>query len=199
MNKLENVKFHDSLGIDGPVEGSSFLVADGMLNRSVRTKSTRDWTREAYSESVARGVDEKGREIEGKEIIHFISYDPDGQLYLLESAVRIGKGYQRQEAKITVEDLTPLIPNEGGSTEDIVRELAAQLTYVGEGFAEKPAYEHREYRSSPIAPDDVLATGRGALYLSDEHREIVRQFITADPIEKKDLPDGVLTLTETLG
>jgi hypothetical protein len=195
MNKLQNVEFHDSHGPEGPVEGFSFLIVIGLPNKSVRTKSERSWPREAYHETVKRSLDKKGREIPGKDILHFISYDADSKSYLLESAVRIGKGHQRQEAKMTVDEIKAEMPDGPESMPKIVEILATRLAYTSEGFPERPVYDKPKPGNRLIDPKDVLASCPRAACLSDEHREAVRRLVAADPIEKKDLPDGVLTLT----
>jgi len=167
MDKLKIVEFHDSRGIDGPVEGSSFLVADGMFKRSVRTKSLRGWPRESYSEASKRRIDKNGKEIPGKDIIHFISYDSDNKSYLLESAVRIGKGDQRQESSMTVEEIKSELPDGPESMVKIVEILASRLAYTNEGFPEKPVY-NLEPVNQPIEPSDVLSPCRRAACLNTE-------------------------------
>lgn len=186
MKKMQKVEFHDSRAPDGATEGFSFLVADGEFTRSVRTLSKKGWPREAYHETS-----------EDTDTVHFISYDSNDKSYFLESAVRIGKGQRREEARMTVDEIRAKLSGEApDSMESIVTVLAEELDYSGEGFVERPTFELKP-GNRPIDPDDVLASGHGAVCLCDEHREIVRQFIASDPVEKKDLPEGVLTLTET--
>lgn len=199
MKKLQSAEFHDSQGPNGPVEGCSFLLVKSMPNQSVRTKSSKGWPREVYHEVVARTQDKEGKEIEGKNILHFISYDSDNKSYLLESAVQIGMGYQRQEAKMTVDEIRKSLADSPDSMAKIVEVLSANLAHTDEGFPKKPVFDKPKPSNRQIEKDDVLAPCRQAVCLSEEHREIVRNFIASDPIEKKDLPDGVLALTDPQG
>jgi len=187
MEKLENVEFHDG-GVKVPEssgDGFQFVVAKSIRSISVRTRSKEDWPRECY-----RDRDKS------KDNIHFISYEASSDSYLLETAVRIGRGYQRQEAKMTVDDIKAR--NDGSnpdSTSHIVEIMSGDLAYSKEGFAPHPELPALERSNAPLEPDDPLSKGRGARGLSEEKRALLRTMLAQDPVEKNDLPEGVLTLT----
>lgn len=184
MEKLDKVEFHTGgeVTLDSPGVGFQFITAKSVRHAVVRTRSKKGWPRECY-----RDKDKS------KDNVHFISYDSGNQVYLLETAVRIGKGYQRQEASLTVAELkVRLGDGAAGSMERIVEILSEDLAYSDEGFAPRPALE-LERSNRRLDPDDPLSKGRGAAGLSEENRAKIRALLTQDPVEKNDLPDGILT------
>jgi hypothetical protein len=184
MEKLENIEFHTGgdVPLNSPGVGFQFLMARSARHAAVRTRSKKAWPREGY-----RNRDKT------KDNIHFISYDSGNEVYLLETAVRIGKGYQRQESSLTVAELKVRLGSDAaGSMEQIVESLAEDLAYSDEGFAARPVLE-LERSNRRLAPDDPLSKGRGAEGLSEENRAMIRALLTRDPVEKDDLPKGVLT------
>lgn len=184
MEKLEKIEFHTGgdVPLDSPGVGFQFLMARSARHAAVRTRSKKGWPREGY-----RDRDKT------KDNIHFISYDSGNQVYLLETAVRIGKGYQRQESSLTVAELKTRLGDEvAGSMEQIVEILAEELAYNGEGFAPRPTLE-LERSNRRLDHNDPLSKGRGAVGLSEEKRAMMRALLAQDPVEKNDLPKGVLT------
>jgi hypothetical protein len=184
MDKVKKIEFKYSRDPIPGKRGSGFqfLVADGGLLRSLRTKAEESWPMEAFIDTE-----------DDKENLHFISYDESTESYLLESSIRIGKGYQRQDSKMTVEEIKAASGGESPeSMEKIVELLAASLAYNSEGFFPRPTFE-LERSNPPLEPDDPLYGVRGAAGLSLEKRKVIRALISQDPVEKEGLPKGMLT------
>jgi len=192
FKKIHEVEFCKCPDIGGkPVEGLAALTSPKFPGRMLRTRSEESWNRECYLETLPRHFDEEGREVPGRSNLHFISYNASNLSYILETSVRIGKGYERQESVMTVDELKSAIPEGPASMVDVVRAMSDQLEYSSENWAPYPEFK-AERETSPLDPDDPLRSGRGAEYLPESKRDVLRKMLAADPVDKKDLPEGVL-------
>jgi len=193
FEKIQDFDYRKTSDINGKkIKGFAFIIANKFPQRSVRTRSKKGWPKEVYLETLKKHTDDEGREVPGKDNLHFISYNSRRKEYLLETAVRIGKGFERQEAKMTVDELKAEMADGPDSMIDVIRVLSGKLEYNDKGWAKHPVVELEETRA-PLAPDDPLKAGRGAELLSEAQRAVLRQMLKQDPVEREDLPEGVLT------
>lgn len=185
MEKLEKIEFHTASepapGLQG--SGYKFVLAREAPRFSIRTKSEKEWPREAYLD--------KG---EDKENLHFIAYDPESDSYLLETAVRMGKGYERREARMTVEDIKA---RNGGSnpdsTQHVVEIMSEDLTCTTD-WVYPPAGPPLERSNPPIERGDILENVRGARGLKPKQRDIIREMLKRGAVKQDQLPEGVVTV-----
>jgi len=181
MNKASKIDFYDCQEQFPDIPGFDYcaIVVDGIQQRAIRTKSKKGWPRESF-------IDPKTGEI------HIISYDSGAKEYILESGIRVGKGFERQEARMTVKKIKEAMGKErADSMLEVVEALIANLTYNSEGFADKPVVE-LERQNPAIDPKDPIAKARGAHALPPEKRDVLRKLMAQDPVEKKDLPPGMM-------
>ncbi len=184
MEKLTSIEFVDCRDTHPGIEGIDYcyMFISGHQNRAVRTKTPEGWPREAFYDA-------------DKDVIHIISYDSTNTAYLLESSVRLGRTMERHESKMTVAEIKVEIGNESAnSMQEIVEMLSKKLAYTAEGFAPRPVVKF-EHMNPTFEHDDVLATGRGARGMSEKKRAKIRTLLAQDPVDKDELPDGMLTLT----
>jgi hypothetical protein len=188
MKKLSKIDFDHSKeilkGHEGSIEGLDkfdyrFMVVDKLTSLTIRTRSEKGWMRDAF-------LDQE------KRTLHILSYDPRGKVYLLESAVPVGSGYERREASMSVEEIKAASDGGPGSIEDIVGLLSESLEYSSEGFEYRPTPK-LERIGSPLDPDDPLSKGRGAQFLNEAQRDALRNLMAQDPVERDDLPKGMMT------
>ena len=166
----------DPLG-GGEPEDHSFLAPEGKRRCLLRTRSRQEWPREAFIDKEADNL-------------HIISFDADGGKYLLESAVRLGMGYERQEAEWTVEEVEGQLGEEVESTQQVVELMADDLTYVVDAFPPDEPVDP-PVRSNPrIDKDDMLFSIRGARGLNETRREKIREMIRKGPVTQQALPAG---------
>jgi hypothetical protein len=162
----------------------SFLLPEKKRRCAFRTRSRQEWPREAFIDKEADNL-------------HIISFDADRGKYLLESAIRLGMSYERQETEWAVEEVKDQLGGEVESTQQVVELMADDLTYVVDAFPPDEPVAPPARSNPPLDKDDILFGIRGARGLNEEKRAIIRTLLAQDPVEKNDLPEGVLTLTST--
>ena len=169
----------DPLG-GGDPRDHSFLAPEGKRRCLLRTRSRQEWPREAFIDKEA-------------DDLHIISFDADGGKYLLESAVRLGMGYERQEAEWTVEEVEGQLGEEVESTQQVVELMADDLAYAEDAFPTNEMFESAgrpARRNPPIDKDDILFGVRGARGLDLAQRKKIREMIRKGPITQDVLPAG---------
>ena len=167
----------DPLGRGEP-EDHSFLAPEGKSRCLIRTRSRQEWPREAFIDKEA-------------DDLHIISFDADGGKYLLESAVRLGMGYERQEAEWTVGEVEGQLGEEVESTQQVVELMVDDLKYVTDAFPPDPPRGKSPPRSNPrIEKGDILFGIRGANGINESQRKKIREMIRRGPVTQDALPAG---------